>query len=255
MFVSLVSGSSGNASVIRLEGTTLLIDCGMSGKRLINALSYIDIAPDDIDALLITHEHTDHIQGAGVIARRLNVPVYATEGTFSQMKVGAIPDFIQVKNGEAFDIGSIRVEPFAISHDANEPVGYSFYFGNEKYSVATDTGIMTDEIYNSIKGSTAVMLEANYDEEMLKYGEYPYELKKRILGDKGHLSNDAASKIALRLLNDNTSNIMLSHLSEKNNLPEIAYKTVENELRKNGAVIGKDVRLLVANRYEVTKFI
>ena len=257
MFLSIVSGSSGNASLIKYKNTSILIDCGVSGKKLIENLSSADISGDEIDAILVTHEHSDHIAGVGVISRRFDVPLYATEKTYKSMNIGNIRrDNIKVieKNSD-FEIGDISVHSFPIPHDAADPVGYSFLCGSKKYSVATDIGVMTDCIFQAISGSDYIMLEANHDIDMLMYGDYPLELKKRILGDRGHLSNDAAAKSAVELLKSGTKHIMLSHLSDKNNAPSVAYKTVENEFSKCGAVVGKDIGLCVANRYGVTKFL
>ena len=251
MFLSLISGSSGNASLIKNENTPVLIDCGLSAKRLCELLKNIDVDPADIDALLITHEHSDHITGAGVMSRRYDIPIYATEKTHLAMNIGPINDYnIKTINPEKqFEIGKFTINPFCIS------IGFSFDNGNEKYSIVTDTGIITNSILDSVSGSDYVMLESNHDVDMLMYGKYPFNLKKRIASDIGHLSNDYAAQTAIKLLENNTKNIMLSHLSTNNNSPVIAYKTVESVLKKYGAKIGKDINLCVANRYEVTKFI
>lgn len=257
MFLSLISGSSGNASIVQSLHTTILVDCGLSCKRLTNLLNSVGILPSDIDALLITHEHCDHTMGAGVVSRRFDIPIYATEKTHQNMKIGPVKEenIKLITHDNDFSIGDIDIHSFSISHDAADPVGYSFFADNQKYSIATDTGIMTDGIFNSISGSDFVMLEANHDIDMLMYGEYPFDLKKRILGEKGHLSNDSAAEVAVKLLESNTHNVMLSHLSDKNNLPDIAYKTVGEALIKHGAVMGSDINLSVAQRYEVTSFI
>ena len=256
MFISLVSGSSGNASIIKNNNTTILLDCGLSGKKLSMTLDSIGMSCDEIDAMLITHEHTDHTQGAGVVSRRFNIPIYATEKTHLAMSVGPLKEenIKIIKSDEPFEIGTIGITPFSISHDASDPVCYSFLVDNKKYSIATDTGIMTDKIFNSIAGSDFLMLEANHDIDMLMYGDYPYDLKKRIMSNWGHLSNNLAAENAIKLLENNTHHIMLSHLSEKNNDPNVAYKTVENALTAHGAKIGKDISLCVAKRYEVTNF-
>ena len=256
MFLSLVSGSSGNASIIKSDKTTILVDCGLSGKKLTQLMQGIGISPSDLDAILVTHEHQDHTTGIGVVSRRFNVPVFATKMTHEAMNLGVMSDdnLKVIKNNESFEIGDVGICPFSVSHDAKDPVCYSFFVDGKKYSVATDTGVMNEQIFNAISGSEYVMLEANYDEDMLVFGNYPYELKKRIKGDEGHLSNKVAAKTAVRLINSNTKHIMLSHLSDKNNRPDIAYKTVENEILKNGIVLGRDVSLCVANRYEVTRF-
>ena len=257
MFLSLISGSSGNASLIKNENTTILVDCGLSAKRLCELLKSIAVDPCEIDALLITHEHSDHITGAGVMSRRFDIPVYATEKTHMAMNIGPIKDYnTKILNpNEQFEIGKFRITPFSISHDAADPVGFTFEDRNKKYSIVTDTGIITNSILDSVSGSDYVMLEANHDVDMLMYGEYPFNLKKRIASDIGHMSNDYAAHSAIKLLENNTKNIMLSHLSNNNNTPEIAYKTVEGALTKYGAKVGNDINLCVANRYEVTKFI
>lgn len=257
MFISLISGSSGNASLIKNEDTTILIDCGLSLKRLSEILYKFDINCTDIDALLITHEHSDHIIGAGVLSRKFDIPIYATRETHEAMNIGVIKDYNikEINPSLDFEIGSIGINTFHISHDAINPIGYSFYDKERKYSILTDTGIITDEILKSIHNSDYIMLEANHDVDMLMYGKYPFSLKKRILSDLGHMSNDYAAKVAIDLLENNTKNIMLSHLSDNNNTPDIAYKTVHNALSQHGAKVGEDVRLCVANRYEVTSFI
>lgn len=253
-FVSLISGSSGNATFISDGKTNLLIDCGMSGKKLKEALHAIDVMPESIDALLLTHEHIDHTRGAGIVSRRYNIPVYATQGTCSAMDVGKIEDVNLVTEETEFEIGSISVKPFAIPHDAKQPVGYCFSVNGEKYSLATDIGKMNTNILNSITGSKKVLLESNHDIEMLRYGSYPFPLKQRILGDFGHLSNELAAKTALYLAQNGTEHIMLGHLSKENNRPEIAMLETYNLLTQSGIKVGNDMTLQVADRYKPTLF-
>ena len=236
-FVSLISGSSGNATFVSDGKTNLLIDCGMSGAKLKESLHAIDVMPESIDALLITHEHVDHTKGAGVISRRYNIPIYTTQGTHTSM-----------------DIGNIGIRPFAIPHDATQPVGFNFMIGDEKYSLATDIGKITKSILEKITGSKKILLESNHDVEMLKCGTYPYPLKRRILGEYGHLSNETASKVALHLVQNGTEHIMLGHLSKENNRPEIAMLETYNLLSQSGVDVGKDMTLQVADRYKPTLF-
>ncbi|MBQ7793400.1 MAG: MBL fold metallo-hydrolase [Clostridia bacterium] len=255
MLCSLISGSSGNCSLISHKGTNILVDCGMSGKRLECLLDSLDLKGGDLDAILVTHEHIDHISGIGVVSRRYNLPVYATEQTHSAMDIGRIgEDNIKIiEPDRPFELGNVTANAFSIPHDAADPVGYRFFCGGKKYSVATDIGTMTNELFDSISGSDAVILEANHDIEMLKNGSYPENLKKRILGNFGHMSNELSAKCALALANRGTKKIMLSHLSNENNTPALAYNTVSAKLCENGAEKG-DVQLIVANRYEVTSF-
>ena len=255
-FISLISGSSGNATFISDGKTNLLIDCGMSGAKLKEALRTIDVLPESIDAILLTHEHIDHTRGAGVVSRRYNLPIYATEGTHLAADMGNIAEenIKTISEDTYFEIGGIGIKPFAISHDARQPVGFTFFIGNEKYALATDIGKMTQGIIDSITGSKKVLLESNHDIEMLRCGSYPFPLKQRILGEYGHLSNDAAAKTALYLVNRGTEHIMLGHLSKENNRPEIALLETHNLLSQSGVKVGDDMTLQVADRYKPTLF-
>ncbi len=255
-FISLISGSSGNATFISDGKTNLLIDCGMSGAKLKDALHTVDILPESIDALLLTHEHIDHTKGAGIVSRRYNLPVYATEGTYLSSDIGKIADenIKTISEDTYFEIGNIGIHPFAIPHDAKQPVGFTFHINGEKYSIATDIGKMTKEIAENISGSKKVLLESNHDIEMLRCGAYPFPLKQRILGEYGHLSNEVAAKTALYLVRSGTEHIMLGHLSIENNRPEIALLETHNLLSLSGVSVGKDMTLQVANSYKPTLF-
>lgn len=255
MLRSLISGSSGNSTLISYGSTHILVDCGMSGKRLEQLLSQIGMRGADLSAIVVTHEHIDHISGVGVVSRRYNLPVYATEQTHSAMNVGRLSeDNIRiVEPDRPFDINDICVNAFSIPHDAAAPVGYRFFCGKEKLAVATDIGIMTDELFDSLSGSDRVLLEANHDIDMLLHGGYPEPLKARILGNAGHMSNALSAKTALALARRGTKHIMLAHLSDENNTPALAYETVKSALDADGAERG-DLDLLVAKRYEVTEF-
>lgn len=255
-FLSLISGSSGNATFFSDGKTNILIDCGMSGKQMANMLKSIDVMPENIDALLITHEHSDHIKGAGVISRRYNIPIYATEKTHMAMSIGDVSDKMRVlvSADNEIEIGSIGIKPFSIPHDAADPVGYNLFDGTDKYSIATDIGCMNGYVMSCIKGSRSILLESNHDIEMLRYGSYPYPLKRRISGNYGHLSNESAAKAALELVESGTEKIMLGHLSNENNRPEIALLETYNMLTSAGVSVGRDVTLAVADRYSVTKF-
>ncbi len=251
MLCSLISGSSGNASLISYKNTKILVDCGMSCKRLEAQLARLDMCPKDLSAIMVTHEHIDHICGVGVVSRKYNIPIYATEQTHNAMNIGNICDenICIIEPDRIFTIGDVLVNAFAIPHDAAAPVGYRFLCGEKKYSVATDIGLMTDVIFDSLSGSESIILEANHDIQMLKNGSYPERLKERILADSGHMSNEVCAKTALALTKRGTKRIMLAHLSEENNTPTLAYDTVKSQLE------GIDgVELVVADRYEVTLF-
>lgn len=253
-FISLISGSSGNATYISDGKTRLLIDCGMSGTKLKDSLRAVDVLPEDIDAILVTHEHIDHVRGAGVVSRRYNIPVYATEGTHKNMNAGKLAEenIKVISARKSFQIGGIGVTPFTIPHDAAEPVGYTFFAGGEKYALATDIGKMDEDLLGCIKGSKRILLESNHDIEMLRCGTYPYPLKQRILSDTGHLSNNMAAQTALELVNSGTEHIMLGHLSMENNRPEIAMLETYNLLSLSGINVGDDVTLKIADRYKPT---
>lgn len=257
MIFSLLSGSSGNSTLIVQNNTMILLDCGASGKKLSQAIEALGFSCSDINAILLTHEHTDHISGAGIMSRRFDIPIYATPETFNAMNVGPIKDgnINTVTPGKEFSVGEIGILPFSISHDAANPVGYSFYLESGKFSSLTDTGVITQEIYDSVQDSKYLILESNHDVDMLQFGNYPYPLKRRILGKTGHLSNNTAAAMAAKMMENGAEHIMLGHLSNENNTPEIAYKTTENVLNQKGGIIGKDIALSVAKRYEITRLI
>ncbi len=253
--VSLRSGSRGNAALIFSDKTKILVDCGVSGKVIEEALSSLDISPSDLDGIVVTHEHSDHISGIGVMMRRYKLPVWANEDTWLAMEgqVGKIDVSLEKVHSGEFEIGDIGIKPFGISHDAADPVGYSFQKGEEKISVATDIGILKKDIFEVVKKSKTVLLEANHDVNMLEIGRYPEHLKRRIRGDFGHLSNDDAGKAAEFLVRLGTENIILGHLSEENNYPDLAEKTVELALAEAEIMVGRDIKLSVASQYDICR--
>lgn len=257
MIFSLMSGSSGNSSLIVHNNSLILIDCGASGKRISQAVESLGYNCSDISAILITHEHNDHICGAGILSRRYNLPIYATEGTLGAMNVGPLREenINVVTPKKSFEISGLGITPFSISHDAANPVGYSFALPEGKFSLLTDTGVITQEIYDEVKDSKYMLLESNHDVDMLQYGNYPFQLKRRILGKGGHLSNNTAAALAAKMLENGAERITLGHLSNENNTPEIAYKTTENAITDAGAIVGRDIQLSVAKRYEITRLL
>lgn len=256
-FYSIISGSSGNCSLVTDGKTNILIDCGTSGKRATEALESLCILPERINAILVTHEHIDHTKGVGILSRRFNIPIYATSGTHKNSDFGKIEDnmIFEVLPDITYDIAGIGITPFAIPHDASDPCGYKISDGKAKIATATDIGIMTDYVLSRISGCESILLESNHDIDMLRFGEYPYALKQRILSDTGHLSNKAAAEAAFSLVNSGTKHIMLGHLSDKNNLPDIAQMETYNYLSDKGVKVGGDVTLQVAQRYKITSFI
>ncbi len=253
---SIISGSSGNCSLITDGKANILIDCGTSGKKTAEALESLSVPPNRVNAILVTHEHIDHTKGVGIMSRKYNIPIYATEGTHSHSDFGKIPDeLIHIITPDAsHEIAGIGITPFSIPHDAADPCGYVMSNGKTRIGIATDIGIMTDAIMSRISGCDSILLESNHDIDMLRFGEYPYALKQRILSDTGHLSNKAAAKAALELVRRGTKHIMLGHLSDKNNMPDIAQMEVYNHLKDNGVDVGTDVTLQVAERYKITAF-
>lgn len=237
---TIASGSSGNCVYVASDQTKLLVDVGISTKRIEEGLSSIDIKADSLQGILITHEHTDHISGLRVLSKRYNIPIYATYETVQAIlrkkSMDEIPGelFHYIKPDEEFKINDISIEPFATSHDASNPVGYTLQANDKKLGIATDLGTYDDYIVSKLKDSDLLMIEANHDVNMLMVGNYPYFLKQRITGDKGHLSNEATASLLLKLLNDKLKNIILAHLSRENNYEELAYETVSCELNTFG---------------------
>lgn len=254
-FCSLYSGSSGNCLFVSDGKTKILVDSGMSGKRITEALVAIGENPSELSAVFVSHEHSDHIRGAGIISRKFDIPIYANENTWNAMEQDLGPVDLKNKmcfdNCKEFEIGNIYVKAFPIPHDAVDPVGYNFFLDNKKITTATDIGHMTNKLLSYLMGSDLLLIEANHDVEMLKVGPYPWTLKKRILGERGHLSNDMAGKVVAYLAKNGTKKFLLGHLSRENNFPELAYQTVCNVLNENDICAGKDIMLTVALRDRV----
>ncbi len=233
---SIASGSSGNCIFVGGEHTRLLVDAGISKKRIIEGLAGADVSADDLDGILITHEHADHISGLGVLSRALHLPIYATRGTIRGIKsMNALGEI----DGELFHemsadldvtVGDLTVHPFHISHDANDPVAYRVTDGVRTVAVATDMGTYDAYTIENLKGVNGMVLEANHDIRMLEVGPYPYPLKQRVAGVYGHLSNEWSGRLLSEILHDDITQIFLGHLSAQNNIPELAYETVKLEI-------------------------
>lgn len=236
-FYSLYSGSSGNCLLVETSNTKVLIDAGESAKKISSALSSIDIDPLDINAILVTHEHSDHVKGLGTFSKKYNIPVYANSKTWDAMEEQSVKissdNIKKFTIEENFEIGDLKIHPFKIPHDAANPCGFNIFSNNRKISIATDIGHMTSNIIHKLEDSSFILLESNYDPNILKCSSYPYLLKKRIAGPNGHLPNEEAGKTISFLANSGLESVMLGHLSKENNFPELAYKTVVDELIQN----------------------
>lgn len=252
-FCSLFSSSSGNSTFIGSAKTGILIDAGVSTKKLKEALLSREIDPASIAGIFITHEHADHIKGMRILASTFRIPVYGSEGTITALEetgqlTSKFPYEVIDKNG--VEIGDLFVKPFSIPHDAAEGYGYRITLPDGQCAaVATDTGHISEEIKSSFTGCQLVMLESNHDVNMLKNGPYPYHLKRRILSPDGHLSNEDCAKTVTELLRKGTTRFFLGHLSAENNFPDLAYQESYAALTQAGAVLSRDY-LLQVNKKE-----
>lgn len=256
-FCTLYSGSSGNSVFISDNKARILIDAGLSGKLINEALSNIDEDVGRINGILITHEHIDHIKSVGILSRKYDIPVYANIATWEGMKdlVGEINEknICVFENNKEFSIGDISAKAFSITHDAKDPVGFRIKASNKNVTVATDIGKMTRTILENMEGSDLLLLESNHDIEMLKVSKYPYSVKKRIMSDRGHLSNEMAGKVVAYLAEKGMERFVMGHLSNKSNFPELVYETVKNSLSEKKIEIGRDINFSIANRNAIGK--
>lgn len=231
-FGTIASGSSGNCLYVGTDTTHVLVDAGISCKRILAGLDSFGVDSRDIQAILVTHEHSDHISGLGVLSRKLNVPVYATHETVLEIhrckSLGDLSksEFYVIEAERPFKIGDIRVEAFSIPHDAADPVSYTFENAGFKIGMVTDLGCFDDGIVHNLENSDLLYVEANHDIRMLQAGPYPYPLKQRILGSRGHLCNEMTGRLVALLHNDRLKHVILGHLSKENNYPDLALETV-----------------------------
>ena len=237
---SIVSGSSGNCIYVGNDECSFLVDTGVSKKKIEDGLAKLNLSAKDIDGIFITHEHSDHISGLGVFTRKYPVPVYGTKETLNYIqqcgKLGKLDSdlFVPIEADNSIKIKSMKIHPFHISHDALNPVAYRFETeesGIKKtFALATDLGMYTDYTIQNLSGLDVVLLESNHDVNMLQVGAYPYQLKQRILGKRGHLSNEMSGRLLNSILHDNIKKVFLGHLSRENNFEELAYETVRSEI-------------------------
>lgn len=240
----LASGSTGNSLYIETGKKKLLVDAGLSGKKIVSLLQQVNRNPEDLDGILVTHEHRDHIHGVGVLARKYHLDVYANEQTWQAMDpmVGNIA--VEQKHifemGKTITFGDLDIESFGVSHDAIAPQFYRFYREGKSFVMLTDTGYCSDHVRGVIRDADAYLVESNHDIEMLRMGSYPWNLKQRILGDKGHLSNEDGALVMTDIIGNKTKKIFLGHLSKENNLKELAHMTMESVLKEHDLGVNED---------------
>ncbi len=227
-FCVLGSGSRGNCTYVEAGATRLLIDAGFSGKEIARRLALIDRSPEQLTAILVTHEHNDHIAGVGVLSRRFKLPVYANRGTHlaAEKRVGKLFDLREFSTGQRFNLGGLEVHPFAISHDTADPVGFVVDSGSRSVGYCTDTGRVTKLMAHLLGRCHGLILESNHDPRMLKDGPYPLPLKQRVGSNMGHLANADAASFARRLDNGALRTLILAHLSQTNNHPDLVVREV-----------------------------
>lgn len=242
-FSVLASGSTGNAIYVENDTYSFLVDVGLSGRQIENALKKINRDPATLDGIFVTHEHSDHIKGVGVLARKYKLPIYANEKTWDAMEplIGEIPvdlkftfDMESVKT-----FGSLDVESYGVSHDAAEPMFYIFHEGDKKLAIITDTGYVSSRMIGKIRNADYFIFECNHDVEMLRMGKYPWNVKRRILSDVGHISNEDAAHAMSEAIGDRTRGIYLAHLSKENNMKELARMAVTQILEQKGFAVGE----------------
>ncbi|MCH4179591.1 MAG: MBL fold metallo-hydrolase [Megasphaera sp.] len=251
----LASGSKGNAAYFQCGQTRILIDAGISCRRIEQGLKPYGCQLTDLDAVFITHEHTDHVNGLPTLLKRTHMPVYTTQETWQAVgqKIESYTDRF-VRLPRMLHLKDIQVVPFAISHDAARPVGYTIYHGDCKMTLATDLGFVSQDVADAAAYADILVLEANHDEEMLKNGPYPYMLQQRILGNHGHLSNMAAAGLLADLPTKGMMRVLLAHRSEKNNTPALSLHTMRSVLSRSGKVIGQDILLRLACQHGQVRF-
>lgn len=240
-FSVLASGSSGNAFYIESDKARLLVDVGLSGKQMDKLFQEVDVDPNGIDGILVTHEHSDHIKGLGVLARKYNLPIYANNKTWLKMdgtlgKLAPEQKF-EFSTDSVKTFGDIDVQSFAVSHDAADPMFFSFHQGDEQVALVTDLGYVSDKIKQLIKGANAFVFESNHDINMLQMGHYPWSVKRRILGDYGHVSNEDCGLALSDVITHHTERVYLAHLSKDNNMKDLARMSVDHILRERGIVM------------------
>ncbi len=247
----LASGSKGNAIYLSDNSTSILVDAGLSGIEIQRRMESVHLDPNDLSAVVVSHEHSDHIKGVGIMARRFNLPIYISEKTRSAAvsRLGKIADLHSFECGTTFQINGFAIHPFSISHDAADPAGFTLNTSHCKIGIATDLGIATELVKKHLRGSRLLVLEANHDPEMLQTGPYPWPLKQRIKGRSGHLSNYDSGNLLKEVLHDDLRHVILAHLSQENNSPEKAAGVIGPILAKS------NTKLEIARQDQPSKLI
>lgn len=260
---SLGSGSRGNAVIVGNDNCKILVDCGFTLKNLAERMLSVGVTPYDLDAIVLTHEHNDHIKGIQELSNKIKLPLYLPERTYNVLKnkfsTGNKADGVPLQYACPFkcpteiEIKGIKITPFRTSHDAVYPVGYAFCDSDSRAVYATDLGGITPSVDEAATGADLILIESNYDFNMLRVGKYPAYLKARIQGIKGHLSNTCCAEFVAKLYNSGTKNFILGHISQQNNLPELAYVATTSALSKVGATYGKDYCLHICEQDQPSK--
>lgn len=252
----LASGSTGNSLYIETPQKKFLVDAGLSGKKITSLLSEVNRKPEDLDAIFVTHEHRDHIHGVGVLSRKYHLDIYANDKTWQAMSplIGnvALEHKHSFEMGKVLTFGDMDIESFGVSHDAAAPQFYRFHKDGKSFVVLTDTGYCSQHLRGVVRGADAYLIENNHDLAMLRSGRYPWSLKQRILGDRGHLSNEDGALTMTDILTDQTKRIYLGHLSKENNLKELAHLTMENTLKEHDFGAGEMFEICDTDPAEAT---
>lgn len=253
----LASGSSGNSFYIETPKKRILVDAGLSGKKITSLLAEIDRDPAQLDAILVTHEHSDHIHGIGVLARKYGMDIYANQATWDAIegKLGKIDTEQKhiFERGKVLTFGDLDVESFGVSHDAADPQFYRFMKDDKSFVMLTDTGYVSDRMAGIVENADAYLIESNHDIEILRAGSYSWNLKQRILSDKGHLCNEDGADAMIRTLGNRTKKIYLGHLSKENNIKELAHMTMVNQLAQADLGVGTDFKVYDTSPDHATK--
>lgn len=256
---AIASGSSGNCTFLQAGSKTFLIDIGISGKKAVLGLETLGANPQEIEGIFITHEHADHIKGVGIFSRKYDTPIYATQKTWDKMlaeqMIGAVKEhnIRAIPKDKHLEMEDLSILPYSIYHDAADPVGYAFRYKNKKITVATDIGVIDEQIEKNLRGSHGILLEFNHDIRMLEAGSYPFYLKQRILSDVGHLNNEAAAKVLCDIYHEDMQWAILGHLSKDNNVPDLAYLTAKMALEERDIIVDRDIKVSVAKRDTVSE--